>query len=250
MDNKSGLRAGAEILRSRQRGKLRKEIYGVAAPPLREVQLRTRWTATEHSVRFKNECARFAERSMALVVGPLYKMRDLFAGATSLAVDSADNTHEIVNAQESVAPSPRQRAAERWAKALRSATGRQLRVDGDADNIFEFIHAQESGASSPRSHAAELCIEQWTKAARLHMDKDKGEKQDQSQNTAPALLPVIDVDEKEQRRRAMMGGGSEGFSTTVSIMQTSGWSTESINWETGPLKRSASIVLMQRRTPC
>lgn len=43
---------------------------------VREVQLRTRWTSAEQSVRWKNACARFAERSFS-------QMRDLFMGAHS-----------------------------------------------------------------------------------------------------------------------------------------------------------------------
>jgi len=43
---------------------------------VREVQLRTRWTSAEQSVRWKNACVRFAERSFS-------QMRDLFMGAHS-----------------------------------------------------------------------------------------------------------------------------------------------------------------------
>jgi hypothetical protein len=67
--NKSGRKAGAEMINSRPE-KLR----------LREVQLRTRWTSTEKSVKFKNACSRFVASSMSQLAGPFNTMRDLFAG--------------------------------------------------------------------------------------------------------------------------------------------------------------------------
>jgi hypothetical protein len=80
MDNNSGRKAGAEMIRSRPSGSFMANSENEKHLRLREVQLRTRWTSTEKSVKIKNACARFVASSVSQLAGPFYTMRDLFAG--------------------------------------------------------------------------------------------------------------------------------------------------------------------------
>jgi hypothetical protein len=152
MDNKSGRKAGMEIMRSQQSGRFR----------CSEVQLRTRWTSTEKSARLKNACSRFAERSLS-------QMRDFFTGAHSKwhSGDASDEQrkrlaepHPQPNALPSAPGSLRAQHTVSCPRQTHSDTsldiqGAKRRVCLYEDDLFEIIDAEESlSGFSPRSHAS------------------------------------------------------------------------------------------------
>jgi hypothetical protein len=159
MDNKSGRKAGMEIMRSHQSGSFR----------CSEVQLRTRWTSTEQSARLKNACSRFAERGLS-------QMRDFFTGAHSQrhGGDASDEQrkrlaepHPQPNAWPSAPGSlraqhtvycPRQTHSD----ASLDTQGAKRRVSLYEDDLFEIFDAEESLSDfHPRSHA-------WYSAPSMH----------------------------------------------------------------------------------
>lgn len=75
MNNNSGRKAGAEMIHGSFNANARKGHLH-----LREVQLRTRWTSTEKSIKFKNSCARFVANRASQLAGSFSTMLDLFAG--------------------------------------------------------------------------------------------------------------------------------------------------------------------------
>jgi hypothetical protein len=156
MDNKSGRKAGMEIMRSQQSGRFR----------CSEVQLRTRWTSTEKSARLKNACSRFAERSLS-------QMRDFFSVAHSQwhGGDASDEQRKRLedpnpqlNAWQSTPGSLRAQhtvsgGLQTHSNASMNTQGAKRRVCLYEDDLFEIFDAEESlSGFSPRSHASSrLC---------------------------------------------------------------------------------------------